>query len=102
MDEQTSTYKLISFLNMSPTAEFNKWWLSIAVDNCTLINVIDIKTKLIAISWQNIILPISQGSICKTSGKTRKPICIGENKDADQLSGNREADQRLSGFPRKV
>ena len=22
-------------------------------------------------------------------------ICIGENKDADQLSGNREADQRL-------
>ena len=26
----------------------------------------------------------------------RKPtICIGENKDADQLRGNREADQRL-------
>ena len=26
----------------------------------------------------------------------RKPtICIGENKDADQLLGNREADQRL-------
>ena len=26
----------------------------------------------------------------------RKPtICMGENKDADQLSGNREADQRL-------
>ena len=26
----------------------------------------------------------------------RKPtICISENKDADQLSGNREADQRL-------
>ena len=24
-----------------------------------------------------------------------KPICIGENKDADQLRGNREADQRL-------
>ena len=23
-------------------------------------------------------------------------ICIGENKDADQLRGNREADQRLS------
>ena len=22
-------------------------------------------------------------------------ICIGENKDADQLQGNREADQRL-------
>ena len=22
-------------------------------------------------------------------------ICIGENKDADQLRGNREADQRL-------
>ena len=22
-------------------------------------------------------------------------ICIGENKDADQLGGNREADQRL-------
>ena len=26
-------------------------------------------------------------------GKTT--ICIGENKDADQLRGNREADQRL-------
>ena len=26
-------------------------------------------------------------------GKTN--ICIGENKDADQLRGNREADQRL-------
>ena len=27
----------------------------------------------------------------------RKPtICICENKDADQLHGNREADQRLS------
>ena len=26
----------------------------------------------------------------------RKPtICIGENKDADQIRGNREADQRL-------
>ena len=26
----------------------------------------------------------------------RKPaFCIGENKDADQLRGNREADQRL-------
>ena len=24
-------------------------------------------------------------------------ICIGENKDADQLRGNREADQRLRG-----
>ena len=27
------------------------------------------------------------------TGKTT--ICIGENKDADQLRGNREADQRL-------
>ena len=25
----------------------------------------------------------------------KKTICIGENKDADQLRGNREADQRL-------
>ena len=25
-------------------------------------------------------------------------ICIGENKDADQLRGNREADQRLLCF----
>ena len=30
------------------------------------------------------------------SRPVRKPtICIGENKDADQLRGNREADQRL-------
>ena len=30
------------------------------------------------------------------SRRTGKPtICIGENKDADQLRGNREADQRL-------
>ena len=30
------------------------------------------------------------------SGLMGKPtICIGENKDADQLRGNREADQRL-------
>ena len=28
-----------------------------------------------------------------TQGKPT--ICIGENKDADQLRGNREADQRL-------
>ena len=28
--------------------------------------------------------------------RMRKPtICIGKNKDADQLRGNREADQRL-------
>ena len=25
----------------------------------------------------------------------KPPICIGENKDADQLRGDREADQRL-------
>ena len=25
----------------------------------------------------------------------KQTICIGENKDADQLCGNREADQRL-------
>ena len=25
----------------------------------------------------------------------KQTICIGENKDADQLRGNREADQRL-------
>ena len=25
----------------------------------------------------------------------KSTICIGENKDADQLRGNREADQRL-------
>ena len=32
-----------------------------------------------------------QMSLC-----VRKPtICMGENKDADQLRGNREADQRL-------
>ena len=27
--------------------------------------------------------------------KKNPTICIGENKDADQLRGNREADQRL-------
>ena len=32
----------------------------------------------------------------KLSHRMGKPtICIGENKDADQLRGNREADQRL-------
>ena len=32
----------------------------------------------------------------KRSRKMRKPVfCICENKDADQLRGNREADQRL-------
>ena len=37
-------------------------------------------------------------SVCKCihmSLCVRKPICLGENKDADQLRGNREADQRL-------
>ena len=34
--------------------------------------------------------------LCKLSLCMRKPtICICENKDADQLRGNREADQRL-------
>ena len=29
-------------------------------------------------------------------------ICIGENKDADQLRGNREADQRLCKFTFRI
>ena len=44
------------------------------------------------LTWKNI------GSKCKQylSRLMGKPtICIGENKDADQLRGNREADQRL-------
>ena len=33
---------------------------------------------------------------CNLSRLMGKPtLCIGENKDADQLRGNREADQRL-------
>ena len=37
------------------------------------------------------LLTLSKMSLC-----VRKPtICMGENKDADQLRGNREADQRL-------
>ena len=36
-------------------------------------------------------ITMSKMSLCM-----RKPtICIGENKDADQLRGDREADQRL-------
>ena len=40
--------------------------------------------------------PFYRLSITKMSRLMVKPtICIGENKDADQLRGNREADQRL-------
>ena len=43
-----------------------------------------------------LILVIASFSFFYLSLCVRKPtICMGENKDADQLRGNREADQRL-------
>ena len=39
----------------------------------------------------DLLLMVREVSLCM--GKPT--ICIGENKDADQLRGNREADQRL-------
>ena len=42
-------------------------------------------------------------SVCQMSLVVRKPVfCICENKDADQLRGNREADQRLCFYTRIV
>ena len=41
-------------------------------------------------------LAIARKGICNMSLVMRKPLfCICENKDADQLRGNRETDQRL-------
>ena len=43
-----------------------------------------------------IVVFIFETKICDMSHPMGKPtICIGENKGADQLRGNREADQRL-------
>ena len=56
----------------------------------------DILTNL---SSCNDVFSIRDAGTCDNrymSRRTGKPtICIGENKDADQLRGNREADQRL-------
>ena len=41
----------------------------------------------------NMKVSITYNNMSRLMGKPT--ICIGENKDADQLRGNREADQRL-------
>ena len=46
---------------------------------------------------------IRKSDLCHMSLVMRKPaFCICENKDADQLRGNREADQRLCFFARYI
>ena len=49
------------------------------------------KTKIIVFPVERI--SVINNYTSRLMGK--RTICIGENKDADQLRGNREADQRL-------
>ena len=59
--------------------------------------LIDTPFKCVAVDLIGPIEPRSEKSNCYNMSRVvRKPVyCICENKDADQLRGNREADQRL-------
>ena len=50
-------------------------------------------TRLALITWSYTVTSFCAFYMSRLIGKPT--ICIGENKDADQLRGNREADQRL-------
>ena len=64
--------------------------LSIYIDRCTKAIFVP-NCNIIMMKLNNI-----ENSFPKMSLVMRKPaFCICENKDADQLRGNREADQRL-------
>ena len=54
------------------------------------------KSKLFTkINWFTVFVPVANVAINMSHPMGKPTICIGENKGADQLRGNREADQRL-------
>ena len=58
-------------------------------------SVISLHTLSVILRGRIVIKIIETGQLHMSRLMGKPTICIGENKDSDQLRGNREADQRL-------